>query len=69
MAGQRADCTRFEPVLEKIRVPRPARGRPRKKPVSLAAGKAYSSGPRRQYLRRRGIRHSIPEKTDSQAAR
>ncbi|MFI9122389.1 IS5 family transposase [Streptomyces bikiniensis] len=68
-AGQRADCTQFEPVLDKIRVPRPGPGRPRKKPDSLAADKAYSNGPVRQYLRRRGIRHTIPEKTDSQAAR
>ncbi|AWL38244.1 IS5 family transposase [Streptomyces sp. SM18] len=67
--GQRADCTQFKPVLEKIRVPRPGLGRPRKKPDSLAADKAYSNGPIREYLRRRGIRHTIPEKSDSQAAR
>ncbi|WP_432049240.1 IS5 family transposase [Streptomyces asiaticus] len=67
--GQRADCTQFQPVLEKIRVPRPGPGRPRTKPDSLAADKAYSNGPCRDYLRRRGIRHTIPEKTDSQAAR
>lgn len=68
-AGQRADCTQLKPVLEKIRVPRPGPGRPRKKPDSLAADEAYSNGPCREYLRRRGIRHTIPEKTDSQAAR
>ncbi|MFF9337584.1 IS5 family transposase [Streptomyces albogriseolus] len=67
--GQRADCTQFKPVLEKIRVPRPGLGRPRKKPDSLAADRAYSNGPVREYLRRRGIRHTIPEKSDSQAAR
>ncbi|WP_443078954.1 IS5 family transposase [Streptomyces sp. NBC_01497] len=67
--GQRADCTQFEAVLEKIRVPRTTVGRPRGKPDSLAADKAYSNGPCRRYLRRRGIRHTIPEKTDSQAAR
>ncbi|MEV7282411.1 IS5 family transposase [Streptomyces sp. NPDC093111] len=66
--GQRADCTQFKPVLEKIRVPRAGLGRPRKKPDSLAADKAYSNGLIREYLRRRGIRHTIPEKTDSQAA-
>jgi transposase len=42
---------------------------PRKQPDSLAADRAYSNGPCRTYLRRRGIRHTIPEKTDSQAAR
>ena len=67
--GQRADCTQFRPVLEKIRVPRIGSGRPRRKPDSLAADKAYSNGPCRQYLRRRGIRHAIPEKADSQAVR
>ncbi|WP_420713100.1 IS5 family transposase [Streptomyces sp. MMG1121] len=67
--GQRADYTQFVSVLEKIRVPRLGPGRPRKKPDSVAADKAYSNGPCRQYLRRRGIRHTIPEKADSQAAR
>ncbi|ROQ27205.1 DDE family transposase [Streptomyces sp. PanSC19] len=56
-------------MLEKIRVPEIGPGRPRKKPDSLAADRAYSNGPVREYLRRRGIRHTIPEKTDSQAAR
>ncbi len=56
-------------MLEKIRVPRIGPGRPRRKPDSLAADKAYSNGPCREYLRRRGIRHTIPDKTDSQAAR
>ncbi|MFF2640271.1 IS5 family transposase [Streptomyces niveus] len=68
-AGQRADCTQFKPVLETICVPRPGPGRPRKKPDSIAADKAYSNGPCREYLRRRGIRRTIPEKTDNQAAR
>ncbi|MFG3149138.1 IS5 family transposase [Streptomyces sp. NPDC048243] len=67
--GQRADCTQFKPVLEKIRVPKFGPGRPRKKPDSVAADKAYSNGPCREHLRRRGIRHAIPEKTDSKAAR
>lgn len=67
--GRRADCTQFKPVLENIRVPRVGPGRPRRKPDSLAADKAYSNRPCRDYLRRRGIRHTIPEKTDSQAAR
>jgi putative transposase of IS4/5 family DUF4096 len=51
--------------------PRPAdrAGQTPQEPDSLAAGKAHGNGPCREYLRRRGIRHSIPEKTDSQAAR
>jgi transposase len=55
--------------LEKIRIPRVGRGRPRKNPDSLAGDKAYSNSPCREYLRRRRIRHTNPEKTDSQAAR
>ncbi|MFB6978209.1 hypothetical protein [Streptomyces scopuliridis] len=56
-------------MLEKIRVPRQELGRPRKRPDSVAADKAYSNGPCRQYLRQRGIRRTIPEKADGQAAR
>ncbi|WP_435594498.1 IS5 family transposase [Streptomyces panacea] len=67
--GQRADCTQFKTVLEKIRVPKLGPGRPRKKPDSVAADKAYRNGPVRNYLRRRGIRHTVPEKLDSQAGR
>jgi len=54
--------------LDKIRVPRPV-GLPRRKPGSVAADKAYSNSLIRRYLRRRGISHTIPEKSDSQAAR
>ena len=35
----------------------------------MAADKAYSNSLIRRYLRRRGISHTIPEKSDSQAAR
>ncbi|MFG2127038.1 IS5 family transposase [Streptomyces sp. NPDC048751] len=67
--GQRADCTQFKAVLEKIRVPRTRRGRPRTKPDSLAADKGYSNRPCRTYLRRRGIRLIIPEQEDRQPGR
>lgn len=67
--GQRADCTQFQTVLAKIRVPRVGPGRPRTKPDSVAADKGYSNGPCREHLRHRGIQHTIPEKSDSQAAR
>ncbi|WP_374117094.1 transposase [Streptomyces sp. RKAG293] len=65
--GHRTDCTQFKPVLEKIRVPKLGPGRPRKKPDSVAAGKAYSNGLCRDYLRQRGIRHTIPEKAGSRS--
>ncbi|MDX6312525.1 MAG: hypothetical protein QOF44_1989 [Streptomyces sp.] len=62
--GQRADCTQFEAVMEAIRVPRLTVGRPRTTPDSVSADKAYSNRRTRCYLRRRGIRHVIPEKSD-----
>lgn len=67
--GQRADCTQFEPVMDKIRVPRLRTGRPRRLPDSDSADNAYSNGEIRAYLRRRGILHVIPEKSDTKAAR
>ncbi|WP_413787722.1 IS5 family transposase [Streptomyces platensis] len=67
--GHRADCTQFDQVLEKIRVPRLGLGRPRRLPDSIGADRAYSNGVIRAYLRRRGIRHVIPEKSDSKSAR
>jgi transposase len=67
--GQRADCTQFAPVMDKIRVPRLGTGRPRRLPDSVRADKAYGNNSIRSYLRRRGIRHVIPEKSDTKSAR
>lgn len=50
--------------MERIRVPRLGLGRPRSTPDSVRADRAYSNRRTRQYLRRRGIRHVIPEKSD-----
>lgn len=63
-AGQRGDSPQFEPVLEKIRVPRIGPGRPRVRPHRVRADKAYASRRNRAYLRRRGIRCTIPDKAD-----
>ncbi|MGW2412994.1 IS5 family transposase [Streptomyces tubercidicus] len=67
--GQRADCTQFEAVMDKIRVSRTGLGRPRRTPDSVGADKAYSNSKIRAYLRKRGIRHAIPEKKDHKAVR
>lgn len=56
-------------MLEKISIPRPGAGRPRKKPDSVSADKAYSSRPNRRYLRRRKIPHAIAEPRDQQEHR
>ncbi len=63
-AGQRGDSPQFEPVLEKVRVPRIGPGRPRVRPDRVRADKAYASRKIRAYLRRRGIRCTIPDKAD-----
>lgn len=63
-AGQRGDSPQFEPVLNAIGVPRPGVGRPRSRPLRVRGDKAYSSRANRAYLRRRGIRCTIPEPAD-----
>lgn len=68
-AGQRGDSPQFIPVLEAIRVPRPGGGRPRTRPGRVLADKAYGSRGNRAYLRRRGIRCTIPLKKDQIAHR
>ncbi len=63
-AGQRGDSPQFEAVLGRIRVPRLGSGRPRTRPRRVRADKAYASRKNRVYLRRRGIRCTIPDKAD-----
>lgn len=63
-AGQRGDSPQFEVVLGRIRVPRPGPGRPHVRPDRVRADKAYASRKNRAYLRRRGIRCTIPDKAD-----
>ncbi|MFJ6944107.1 IS5 family transposase [Streptomyces wuyuanensis] len=63
-AGQRGDSPQFEPFLNAIRVPRAGQGRPRSRPLRVRGDKAYSSRANRAYLRRRGIRCTIPEPAD-----
>lgn len=68
-AGQRGDSPQFPVVLDAIRVPRLGPGRPRTRPDRVLADKAYSSKTNRELLRRRGIRTTIPIKTDQAAHR
>ena len=67
--GNVNDCTQLERTLDAIRVPRIGPGRPRTKPDHLIADKGYSTRAIRRYLRRRGICHTIPERTDQQKHR
>lgn len=50
-------------------MPRGGSGRARTRPSSVSADKAYSNNKTRRYLRRRKIRHTIPEKKDQKANR
>jgi transposase len=63
-AGQRGDSPQFRAVLDGIRVPRLAGGRPRTTPDRVLADKAYSSRANRVYLRQRGIAATIPQPAD-----
>ncbi|MGW5564939.1 IS5 family transposase [Streptomyces tendae] len=67
--GQWGDAPQMIEVLDRIRVPRPLGGRPRTRPDHVSGDKAYSSRQNRRYLRRRDIRHTIPEPKDQRANR
>ncbi|GGV54872.1 hypothetical protein GCM10010245_86790 [Streptomyces spectabilis] len=62
--GNTNDCIQFTAVMEAIRVPRIGPGRPRVRPTHVLGDKGYSSKAIRVWLRRRGIRHTIPERAD-----
>ncbi|WP_238019953.1 IS5 family transposase [Dactylosporangium sp. AC04546] len=68
-AGHRGDSPQFVSVLRRIRVPRPGGGRPRTRPDRVLADKAYAGKANRAYLRRLGIRATIPIKADHAANR
>ena len=68
-AGQWGDSPQFVPVLAGIRVPRIGGGRPRTRPDRVLADKAYTSRANRGYLRRHGIKATIPSKSDQDAHR
>jgi transposase len=55
--------------LDAIRVPRQGRGRPRKCPDRLIADRGYSYPGCRRLLKRRGIAHTIPERSDQRMRR
>ncbi|MFE3646203.1 IS5 family transposase [Streptomyces sp. NPDC059169] len=67
--GQWGDAPQLIPVLERVRVARPGGGHPPTRPEHLDGDKAYSSRRNRRYLRRRQIKHTIPEPKDQQAHR
>ena len=68
-AGQRGDSPQFQPVLERIRVPRLRPGRPRTRPGRMLSEKAYSARANRALLAHRRIKAVIPIKDDQKANR
>ncbi|MYT71827.1 MULTISPECIES: IS5 family transposase [unclassified Streptomyces] len=67
--GQWGDAPQLIPVMERVRVARLDGGRPRTRPDHLGGDKAYSSRRNRRYLRRRQIKHTIPEPRNQRANR
>ncbi|MFJ3284888.1 IS5 family transposase [Streptomyces sp. NPDC086669] len=67
--GQWGDAPQLIPVLEQIRVLRPAGGHPRTRADHLGGDKAYSSRRNRRHLRRRQIKDTIPEPRNQRANR
>ncbi len=69
-AGQASDTRQLVPLLDQVAVARPGGvGRPRKRPDSLSADKAYSSRANRAALRARKIAAVIPQPKDQIANR
>src|SRR4051794_36928538 len=67
--GQSGDNPQLEPLLAAVKVPRRGPGRPRCRPDRVLADKAYSHPSTRAMLRRKGIRATIPERSDQIAYR
>jgi transposase len=63
-AGQRHDSLALVPLMNRLKIARRGRGRPRTRPGRVLADKAYSSRAIRSHLRGRGIRATIPEPAD-----
>lgn len=62
--GERHEAVVFERLMEQGVVKRSSSGRPRLRPERVCGDKAYGSGSNRRYLRRRGIRHTLPRKSN-----
>jgi putative transposase len=62
--GQAGDSPMLPPLLASLRVGRRGPGRPRVRPDSLTADKAYSAAAHRAHLRSHGIKTVIPERSD-----
>lgn len=62
--GQQHECTVFEQLMERGAIKRTGRGRPRRLPGRIVGDKGYSYNFIRLYLRRKGIRYTIPRRSN-----
>lgn len=62
--GERHEAVVFEQLMEQGAVKRAGVGRPLLRPERVVGDKGYSSSTIRRYLRRRGIRLTIPRKSN-----
>lgn len=67
--GQCHDTVAFEALMEGGAVKRVGTGRPKRKPRRLVGDKSYAARRVRLYLRRRGIRYTIPHKENEKHGR
>lgn len=62
--GQRHEAPVFPRLLAAGAIRRPGRGRPRTRPTRIVGDKGYSSRAIRALCRRRGLRHTIPHRSN-----
>lgn len=67
--GNAADTTFLQMVVQTIEVNGGGPGRSRTRPERVLADKAYTAKANRDYLTRRGIKVTIPERDDQKAGR
>ena len=68
-SGRANDSPQFQVLLDQINVGRHGPGRPRTRPTQVLADRAYTARTHRIYLRERGIKAVIAEKSNQIAAR
>ncbi|MUI13579.1 transposase [Massilia dura] len=68
-AEQCSDAANLGAVLDAICVPRPCRGRPRKRPTCVRVDRAYGARYYRQQIQQQGIRCVCPERLDAKKSR
>lgn len=62
--GERHELSVAETLLEQGSVKRTGPGQPKRRPQRIVGDKGYSSRKFRRFLRRRGIRYTIPRKAN-----